>query len=750
MRLSPAIRRAAGIAATAALLTSLVGAVPVAAVARRAASAARPAPAVSGHVRGPIINRGRINATQAAKAAAGMTRPASSHRTLSAPRPASVNRVGRTSKPATASVGPNLIIPSPTPIMAFQGIGQALDSLALEPPDPWIAVNGSYVVQSVDSLVRVYDRSGNSLLSIPTWALFGLGINEQDAEPRIIWDAAHGRWLGVELVFTTDVSGIATAYLNLAVSDGADPRGSWQVISYGYTDLANVHATLPHHPGIGSSTTSLVLTANEYDYTGTSLLGASVLVFRWSDVLAGSTGKPAQWTDPNPGLYTIRPAIIQGSTTSDIHLVAESTADGSLLYQRLATPTSAMGWATNLTSLYGLTSPWTLSPAPPRQPGPSTIANAVDEWITDAVWHSGSLAFVTTVDMTGVDLVRVIVLNTTTPTPTVTADRVLGPGGSTDAYMGGIGFTKNGALIAVFTESSTSLSPGTYAAQSTSPYTAWTTPISIQSGAGVYTGSHWGDYVGVATDPVGADTVWTADEFSTLGDGWATTVERLSLDITAPTASAPVQALVVGTTLGSLSVPVRVSWTPSDPGSGIWASRLSVNQFSVGMDGGVDVVGTSVIRSEWWKWPTTVGNSSYQYGVRAIDNASIIGAQATSATLTPTVYEQTKASYKGTWSTQSSSAFSNHSTRYSSKVGASATFKTSGRSFAFVTTKASNRGKARIYVDGVLKTTLTLKSTAAKYGNLAYVINFAASGTHTIKVTVVSGRVDVDAFVVLR
>jgi hypothetical protein len=34
--------------------------------------------------------------------------------------------------------------------------------------------------------------------------------------------------------------------------------------------------------------------------------------------------------------------------------------------------------------------------------------------------------------------------------------------------------------------------------------------------------------------------------------------------------------------------------------------------------------------------------------------------------------------------------------------------------------------------------------------DLAYVVSFSTSGTHTIKVVVVSGRVDVDAFVVLR
>jgi hypothetical protein len=749
MQLSSTLRRAAGIAATAALLASLVGAVPATASARRAASAAPAAPAASTHVRGSIINRGHINATQAAKAAVGVRRPKSTHRTLGVPVPANVRRTGTTPRRASVSVSPNIATPaSPFAIYNSYGISETGDGIALEPPDPWIAVNSTYLVQSVNSLVRIYDRSANYLLDVPTWALFGLAPGEVDADPRIIWDAAHSRWLGVELSFTTNLSGIATAYLNLAVSDGADPRGSWQVISYEYGD--GVHATLPDYPGIGSSTTSIVLTANEFDYTETTFLGASMLVFRWSDILAGNTGNPAQWTAPDPGLFTIRPAIIQGSTTSDIHLVAESNTDGSLLYQRLATPTTAASWSTNLTARYGDLAPASLAPVPPHQPGPSTISRAVDFRITDAVWHAGALAFVTTMDLTGVDYVRVIVLNTTTAIPTVISDSAVGPGGSTDSYMGGVGFTQSGALITVFTESSTVLNPGTWATQSPAPYSAWSAPASIQTGASTYSGNRWGDFVGVAIDPLGTNTVWTADEVPASDHTWTTRVERVSVDITPPVVSTPAQALLAGTHLGAFTVPVRVSWTATDPGSGFLWSIVGLSEFGGSMNTTTQLPGTSFTRSEYWKYSTNPGDFSYQYAVYCYDQSNNSSVPLYSAILTPTVYEQTKATYSGTWATHSSYVFSNGSTKYSTKAGASASFKTSGRSFAFVTTKASNRGKAKVYVDGVLKTTLTLKSTAAKYGNLAYVINFAVSGTHTIKVVVVSGRVDVDAFVVLR
>ena len=43
-----------------------------------------------------------------------------------------------------------------------------------------------------------------------------------------------------------------------------------------------------------------------------------------------------------------------------------------------------------------------------------------------------------------------------------------------------------------------------------------------------------------------------------------------------------------------------------------------------------------------------------------------------------------------------------------------------------------------------------MTSSTTKYRNLAYVVGFPTSGTHTLKLVVYSGRVDIDAFVVLK
>ena len=73
----------------------------------------------------------------------------------------------------------------------------------------------------------------------------------------------------------------------------------------------------------------------------------------------------------------------------------------------------------------------------------------------------------------------------------------------------------------------------------------------------------------------------------------------------------------------------------------------------------------------------------------------------------------------------------------------------SGRAVAFVSTKAANRGKAEIWLDGKLLTTLDLRSSTTKYRQIVWT-GRVSPGTHTVSVRVLGTtgrpRVDADAF----
>ena len=136
----------------------------------------------------------------------------------------------------------------------FAGIDEA-SAGGSEPPDPWVAVNSSSIVQSTNGLVRISDRNGIEKASIATWAMFNVYPGYLDTDPRIIWDAYHGRWVGVLAWFFPDLS---DNYLTVIVSETSDPLGNWDSFLFSYG------SNFPDYPAVASSTDKIVVPANEY------------------------------------------------------------------------------------------------------------------------------------------------------------------------------------------------------------------------------------------------------------------------------------------------------------------------------------------------------------------------------------------------------------------------------------------------------------------------------------------------------
>ena len=145
----------------------------------------------------------------------------------------------------------------------------------------------------------------------------------------------------------------------------------------------------------------------------------------------------------------------------------------------------------------------------------------------------------------------------------------------------------------------------------------------------------------------------------------------------------------------------------------------------------------------------------YTFLVRARDWAGNVGAWKVAATVKPSITQQTSTSiaYSGSWSTYTSTSYSGGTVKYATAAGASATYSFTGRAVGWVTTLKSTRGSAKVYVDGVLASTISLATTTT-YRYVAFQKTWTTSGAHTLKIVVVgtSGhpRVDIDAFVVLR
>ncbi len=444
-------------------------------------------------------------------------------------------------------------------MISFAGLAAAPTGPYTEPPDPWVAVGPDHLVQAVNTTLRFSSRNGSLLFDV-SFANFFLEPPTEvgDSDPRVLYDAANGRWIASELSWDCGVGNV-----RMAVSNTSDPTAGWLVWDFAFT------GSLPDYPGLGFSADKIVFTANHFalnagSCTVGSFTSADVYAVDWTSVLGGGSISSTYWA-PVTGSFAWRPAA-NLTADSTIHLIAMGPAD-QVIYGTI-TGTNASGnlaiSAADLTTA-GVLSAFETPPIPQDPLGPLGPV-AVDGRPTDAIWQAGNVWFVSTYPhsydsgTTYQDAVRITELNTTGSVSLV-QDMLLGVSGF-DAYMGGIGLSQAGGLYAVYTESNSLNYASLYAA-----FQGPQGPIGdvqgyrlLAAGQAGYLGVRWGDYVGVATDPVDPYAVWQAGEYANAVGLWSTHVSMLTQDrkpgVPTGVAAAP----------GNMSA--VVSWSaPADPGS---------------------------------------------------------------------------------------------------------------------------------------------------------------------------------------
>jgi hypothetical protein len=223
--------------------------------------------------------------------------------------------------------------------------------------------------------------------------------------------------------------------------------------------------------------------------------------------------------------------------------------------------------------------------------------------------------------------------------------------------------------------------------------------------------------------------------------------DTIVLETTPPTATAPTRALVGGT-LSAGKAPVRIAWSGSDGGSGIASYKVRMQT-----DGGAWTTIESATTATSLTRHLAPGHT-YRFGVRARDKAGNEGAYAFGSTFRVSGYQEssTRVRYAGTWGTGTSSAYWGGKAKSASAAGTKATFTFTGRSVAWVSLKAANRGKATVYVNGTKVATVDLYSATTKGHQVVWTRSWSTSATRTITIRVsgTAGRpkVPIDGFVV--
>ncbi|MFF0073892.1 N-acetylmuramoyl-L-alanine amidase [Streptomyces sp. NPDC005494] len=115
---------------------------------------------------------------------------------------------------------------------------------------------------------------------------------------------------------------------------------------------------------------------------------------------------------------------------------------------------------------------------------------------------------------------------------------------------------------------------------------------------------------------------------------------------------------------------------------------------------------------------------------------------AASVAGTPVILQESSATRSGSWTTKSSSSYLGGRSYSSGTKNAALTWTFTGRSVAWVVSRASTSGQAYVYVDGVKAATVDLKSSTTQYRQAIWTKSWSASAKHTVKIVVVgtSGR----------
>ncbi|MFI7299031.1 N-acetylmuramoyl-L-alanine amidase [Streptomyces sp. NPDC050121] len=229
-----------------------------------------------------------------------------------------------------------------------------------------------------------------------------------------------------------------------------------------------------------------------------------------------------------------------------------------------------------------------------------------------------------------------------------------------------------------------------------------------------------------ATLPLGSHTVAVRAVHQS---GKTTTTAALNVvaETTAPTfTTAPTLSLRTGT-VSTTAVPVTLGWKAADDKALRSVQLLAPTTATFGP------TVTSSAR-------TAKPGTATTWSLRANDYAG--NYRTASLSSTPVILQETSAVKSGSWTARSSTSYLGGASYSSGSKGAALTWTFTGRSAAWVVSRATTSGQAYVYVDGTKVATVDLKSATTLYRQAIWTKTWSSSAKHTIKIVVVgtSGR----------
>ncbi|MDP9335634.1 MAG: hypothetical protein M3Q30_20320 [Actinomycetota bacterium] len=473
---------------------------------------------------------------------------------------------------------------TPSASVSFQGMKNSTTICApsgCEPSDMGLAASGSWVVQTVNTSIAVYNTSGALQAGFPKdlRPFFGVpnpspsgcahGAGAFLADPRAFFDQNDQRFW----VMAQEDEGVTGSGINpdcnartghwVAVSQTSDPRGAWFVEFFNYT------TTFPggwvDYPGFGYDSQAVYLSGNVFPLSDPNVPLRSNFVFAInkktleSGTSVGFNGFTALKVGTTL-VDTIQPVKTLASTTGpqgeflvnsfNINFGGTQCQNGcsGLVVWAFSNPLKLQGNGQHLTGVVKASNGYSLAPSAPN-PGGGTV-ETLDTRITgqptfqnDRIWASldtnvnngtrntaGIYAFEIQPRLTDSTISGCSLCTTINSSTALTQQFNYVFGGSGAAWFGTFAPDNDGNQVLVFNFSSNSLNPSSaYATRRITqpPNAMHDLGRFLFSSTVTYTGQRWGDYSAAAS--VG-NNVWIAAEHSCVSSAtrnWCTGIGKV-------------------------------------------------------------------------------------------------------------------------------------------------------------------------------------------------------------------------------
>ncbi len=193
-----------------------------------------------------------------------------------------------------------------------QRLANGGNQFSLEPPDQGLCVGNGFTVEVINSVLKIWDTSGNALTGVMDLnTFFGYAaaidrstgvIGPEVIDPVCYYDPDNNRFVVALTTLYVDPGGNATGKndIDLAVSNTGDPRGTWTVYHVpaqndGQDGTPNHGCTLDgstpgpcfqDYPHIGADRYGVYITTNEYDLFGPNFNAAQIFAFSKAQLAA--------------------------------------------------------------------------------------------------------------------------------------------------------------------------------------------------------------------------------------------------------------------------------------------------------------------------------------------------------------------------------------------------------------------------------------------------------------------------------